>query len=64
SLAVVQALRLSGQTLNEVFTYTVSDIFGASNYGATQPLASTFLNNFPRPSKGLEKGWPMARRRQ
>ncbi|KAB0494288.1 VCBS domain-containing protein [Pseudomonas vancouverensis] len=31
SLAVVQALRLSGQTLSEVFTYTVSDIFGASN---------------------------------
>jgi VCBS repeat-containing protein len=31
SLAVVQALRQSGQTLNEVFSYTVVDFWGASN---------------------------------
>ncbi|NUT76972.1 DUF4347 domain-containing protein [Pseudomonas sp. C1C7] len=31
NLAVVQALRQSGQTLNEVFTYTVVDIFGAAS---------------------------------
>jgi VCBS repeat-containing protein len=31
SLAVVQALRQSGQTLTDVFSYTLSDVFGASS---------------------------------
>ncbi|MGC1329076.1 beta strand repeat-containing protein, partial [Pseudomonas sp.] len=31
SLAAVQALRVSGQTLNDTFTYTVADVFGASS---------------------------------
>ncbi|MGF6090342.1 VCBS domain-containing protein [Pseudomonas sp. 18173] len=33
SLAVVQALRQSGQTLTDVFSYTLSDVFGASSQG-------------------------------
>ncbi|QXN47673.1 VCBS domain-containing protein [Pseudomonas fluorescens] len=36
SLAVVQALRQSGQTLSEVFSYTVVDIFGATSQAQLQ----------------------------
>ncbi|PBJ24138.1 hypothetical protein BSF44_21800 [Pseudomonas sp. ACN8] len=31
SLAIVQALRQSGQTVTDVFSYTLSDVFGASS---------------------------------
>ncbi|VVP66149.1 hypothetical protein PS918_00303 [Pseudomonas fluorescens] len=36
SLPEVQALRVSGQTLSDVFTYTLTDIFGASSSAELQ----------------------------
>ncbi|NUU39115.1 VCBS domain-containing protein [Pseudomonas sp. C2B4] len=36
SLPAVQALRVSGQTLTDVFTYTLTDIFGASSSAELQ----------------------------